>query len=183
MRANFLENEFTTVYLGLGSNLGDRAGNLLLAVRALIEADFCVHKLSAIYETEPIDIESDVNFLNMVAELRVTDVKPTQMMARLLRIEYLLGRGDKTVKKPRTVDLDILFFGEICLGSEFLTLPHPLLHLRKFVLVPMAEIAPTFIHPILDKNITDILANVDDKSEVRRWDPNNGVAHELAAKS
>lgn len=178
-----LENEFTTAYLGLGSNLGDRAGNLLLAVRALIEADFSVHKLSAIYETEPIDIESDLKFLNMVAELRLVNVRPTQMMARLLRIEYMLGRGDKTVKKPRTVDLDILFFGEICMESEFLTLPHPRLTQRKFVLVPMAEIAPAFIHPTLDKNIADILANVDDTSEVIRWDPNNGVAHELAAKS
>lgn len=181
--SNLLENEFTTAYLGLGSNLGDRAGNLLLAVRALIEADFSVHKLSAIYETEPKDIESDVNFLNMVAELHLANVKPTQMMARLLRIEYLLGRGDKTVKKPRTVDLDILFFGEICLESEFLTLPHPRLHLRKFVLVPMAEIAPTFIHPVLDENITDILAKVEDTSDVHRWDPNNGVTNELAAKS
>lgn len=178
-----MENEFTTVYLGLGSNLGDRAGNLLLAVRALVEADFCVHKLSAIYETEPIDIESDVNFLNMVAELRVTNVRASQMMARLLRIEYLLGRGNKTVKKPRTVDLDILFFGEICLKSEFLTLPHPRLHMRKFVLMPMAEIAPTFVHPTLDKSIADILANVDDATDVHRWEPINGVAQELAAKS
>lgn len=181
--ASLVENEFTTTFIGLGSNLGDRAGNLLLAVRALMEASFVIHKLSAIYETEPIDIESDTKFLNMVIEIRVTNVSATQMMARLLRIEYLLGRGDKTTKKPRTVDLDILFFGDTRVESEFLTLPHPRLHLRKFVLVPMAEIAPTFIHPILDKNIADILANIDDTSEVQRWDPNNGVAHELAAKN
>lgn len=180
MRAHLVKNEFTTVYLGLGSNLGDRAGNLLLAVRALVEADFCVHKLSAIYETEPIDIESDVNFLNMVAELHVTNVKASQMMARLLRIEYLLGRGDKSFKKPRTVDLDILFFGENRLKTEFLTVPHPRLHLRKFVLVPLAEIASTFIHPILDKSISDILATVEDSSDVHRWDPNNGFAQEDA---
>lgn len=152
-------------------------------MRAFVEASFVVHKLSAIYETEPIDIESDTNFLNMVAEIRVTNVSATQMMARLLRIEYLLGRGDKTTKKPRTVDLDILFFSDTRLESEFLTLPHPRLHLRKFVLVPLAEIAPTFIHPTLETNIADILANVEDTSDVRRWDPNNGVAHELAAKS
>jgi 2-amino-4-hydroxy-6-hydroxymethyldihydropteridine diphosphokinase len=181
--ASLVESEFTTAYLGLGSNLGDRAGNLLLAARALTEASFVVHKLSAIYETEPIDIKSDTKFLNMVAEIRVTNVSATQMMARLLRIEYLLGRGDKTTKKPRTVDLDILFFGDTQLESEFLTLPHPRLHLRKFVLVPMAEIAPTFIHPLLEKNIAEILANVGDTSHVRRWDPNNGVAHEQAAKS
>ena len=102
----------TIAYIGLGSNLGDRAGNLLLAVRALMEASFCVDKLSAIYETEPLEIESNVNFLNMVAEIHVTNVSASQMMARLLRIEYLLGRRDKTVKKPRTADLDILFFGD-----------------------------------------------------------------------
>jgi 2-amino-4-hydroxy-6-hydroxymethyldihydropteridine diphosphokinase len=178
-----VDAEYTTSYIGLGSNLGDRAGNLLLAVRSLMEASFVVNKLSAIYETEPIDIESDTKFLNMVIEIRVTNVSATQMMARLLRIEYLLGRGDKTEKKPRTVDLDILFFGDTRVESEFLTLPHPRLHLRKFVLVPMAEIAPTFIHPILETNIADILANVEDTSDVYRWDPNNGVAHELAAKS
>ncbi len=169
-----MENEFTTAYLGLGSNLGDRAGNLLLAVRSLMEASFAVHKLSAIYETEPVGIESDTKFLNMVAEIRVTNVSASQMMARLLRIEYLLGRGDKTVKKPRTVDLDILFFGDTRMNDEFLTLPHPRLHLRKFVLVPMAEIAPAFIHPVLEKPIAQILAQVDDNSDVQRWDPNNG---------
>lgn len=168
-----MENDYTIAYLGLGSNLGDRAGNLLLAVRALMEASFAVHKLSAIYETEPVGIESDTNFLNMAAEIRVVNVSAQQMMARLLRIEYLLGRGDKTVKKPRTVDLDILFFGDWRHNDDFLTLPHPRLHLRKFVLVPMAEIAPTFVHPILEKNIEQLLSTVDDTSDVHRWDPNH----------
>lgn len=178
-----MENDFTTAFIGLGSNLGDRAGNLLLAVRAFVEADFCVHRLSAIYETEPVDIESDVTFLNMVAEVRVTNVRPSQMMARLLRIEYLLGRGEKIVKRPRTVDLDILFFGDTCLESEFLTLPHPRVHLRKFALVPMAEIAPTFVHPMIGRTIADILADVEDTSDVHRWNPNSDVQAELAAKS
>ena len=178
-----MENDFTTAFIGLGSNLGDRAGNLLLAVRAFVEADFCVHRLSAIYETEPVDIESDVTFLNMVAEVRVTNVRPSQMMARLLRIEYLLGRGEKIVKRPRTVDLDILFFGDTCSESEFLTLPHPRLHLRKFALIPMAEIAPTFIHPMIGRTIADILADVEDTSDVHRWNPNSDVRAELVAKS
>jgi 2-amino-4-hydroxy-6-hydroxymethyldihydropteridine diphosphokinase len=167
-----MDADYTTSYIGLGSNLGDRAGNLLMAVRALMEASFFVNKLSAIYETEPVDIESNGNFLNMVAEIHVTNVSAAQMMARLLRIEYLLGRRDKSLNKPRTVDLDILFFGDQQVNSEFLTLPHPRLHLRKFVLVPLAEIAPNFVHPILKREIADILAGVDDTSDVRRWDPN-----------
>src|SRR2546423_10409142 len=136
-----METEYTTAYIGLGSNLGDRAGNLVMAIRALMEASFVVHKLSAIYETEPLEIESEIYFLNMAAEIRVNNVSSTQMMARLLRIRYLLGRRDKSEKKPHTVDLDILFFGDQRIESEFLTLPHPRLHLRKFVLCPLAEIA------------------------------------------
>ncbi|MEQ1922096.1 MAG: 2-amino-4-hydroxy-6-hydroxymethyldihydropteridine diphosphokinase [Pyrinomonadaceae bacterium] len=173
----------TIAYIGLGSNLGDRAGNLLLAVRALMEASFFVNKLSAIYETEPLEIESDVNFLNMAAEIHVTNVSASQMMARLLRIEYLLGRRDKTVKKPRTADLDILFFGDQQMTSEFITLPHPRLHLRKFVLVPLNEIAPNFVHPILQTEVGELLAKVDDTSEVKRWNPNFDIARELAANS
>ena len=170
--ANLVDTDFTTAYIGLGSNLGDRAGNLLMAVRALMEASFIVHKLSAIYETEPIEIESDTKFLNMVAEIRVHNVSATQMMARLLRIEYLLGRRDKSLNKPRTVDLDILFFGDVQMESELLTLPHPRLHRRKFVLCPLAEIAPNFVHSLLKMEIGDILARCEDSSDVRRWNPN-----------
>jgi 2-amino-4-hydroxy-6-hydroxymethyldihydropteridine diphosphokinase len=161
----------------MGSNLGDRAGNLLAAVRCLIEADFYVNCLSNIYETEPVDIKSDLDFLNMIAEVQVHDVRPTQMMARLLRVEYVLGRRDKSLKKPRTIDLDLLFFGSEKLESEFLTLPHPRIHLRKFVLVPLAEIAPSLVHPVLHKDIQQLLNESDDLSYVSRWNP-NGAHHE-----
>lgn len=171
-----MDAEYTTAYICLGSNLGDRAGNLALAIRALMEASFVVHKLSAIYETEPLEIESDTYFLNMVAEIRVNNVSASQMMARLLRIEYLLGRRDKSMKKPRTADLDILFFGDQQMESEFLTLPHPRLHLRKFVLCPLAEIAPNFVHPVLKKEIADILAECEDTTDVKRWNPNAATA-------
>lgn len=93
-----MQSEIVTAYIGLGSNLGDRAGNLLFAVRGLIEASFAVVKLSAVYETEPVEIETDLRFLNMVAEIKSEGVTPSQMMARLLRIEYLLGRTDKSLK-------------------------------------------------------------------------------------
>ena len=169
---SYADESTTVAYVGLGSNLGDRAGNLLMAVRGLMEASFVVNKLSGIYETEPVGIDTDKKFLNMVAEIHVTNVSATQMMARLLRVEYLLGRGDKSVKRPRTVDLDILFFGEHRMDTEFLILPHPRLHLRKFVLCPLAEIAPNFVHKILNLEIADILANCEDTSEVKRWNPN-----------
>lgn len=172
-----METDYTIAYIGLGSNLGDRAGNLLMAVRGLMEASFVVHKLSGIYETEPVGIETDKKFLNMVAEIHVTNVTPSQMMARLLRIEYLLGRTDKSLKKPRTIDLDILLFGDTIIDTAFLTLPHPRMHLRRFVLKPLSKIAPNFVHPALNQEIADLLENLDDPSEVKRWQP-NGVGGE-----
>jgi 2-amino-4-hydroxy-6-hydroxymethyldihydropteridine diphosphokinase len=167
-----VNNSQTTAFVALGSNLGDRAGNLLLSVRGLMEASFHVHKLSPIYETEPIGMEYVHKFLNMVAEIHITNISPSQMMARLLRIEYLLGRTDKSLKKPRTVDLDILFFGDVQMNTEFLILPHPRLHRRRFVLQPLSMIAPNFMHPTLNAEIADLLAQCDDHSEVKRWEPN-----------
>ncbi len=173
-----MKTEVITAYVGLGSNLGDRAGNLLLAVRGLMEASFVVCKLSAIYETKPVGVENHAPYLNMVAEIHLTSISPSQMMARMLRIEYLLGRRDKNMKKPRTVDIDLLFYGEIQYDTEFLTLPHPRLHERRFVLVPLAEIAPHLVHPVLNKNIQEILQTVKDDSPVRRWNPNLRLAAE-----
>lgn len=175
-----MDSGVVTSYIGLGSNVGDRAGNLLLAVRGLIEASLCVTKLSAIYETAPVGIESTSPFLNMVAEVRSENVSPSQMMARLLRIEYLLGRTDKSLKRPRTIDLDILFFGNSVIESAFVTIPHPRLHLRRFVLAPMAEIAPNFVHPVFHKSVAAMLAELDDRQHVERWYP--ALANGRAAK-
>ncbi len=172
MKTNCVDNGIVTSYIGLGSNIGDRAGNLLLAVRGLIEASLCVTKLSAIYETAPVDIETTEPFLNMVAEIRSENVSPSQLMARLLRIEYLLGRTDKSLKKPRTIDLDILFFGNAVVDSAFVTIPHPRLHLRRFVLMPLAEIAPDFIHPQIHRPVKSLLTDLGDTQHVVRWHPN-----------
>jgi 2-amino-4-hydroxy-6-hydroxymethyldihydropteridine diphosphokinase len=156
-------------YVGLGSNLGDRAGNLLLAVRGMMEAGFIVTRLSSIYETEPVDVLDQPAFLNMVAELRVHLFSPEQMLARLLRIEYALGRRRETWRGPRTIDLDLLLYGNERSATEFLQLPHPRLHLRRFVLTPLAELAPELLHPTIHQTISQLLAETPDEAEVKRW--------------
>jgi 2-amino-4-hydroxy-6-hydroxymethyldihydropteridine diphosphokinase len=163
--------ENVTVYIGLGSNLGDRAGNLMLAVRGLLEASICIKRLSAIYETEPVGVTEHPSYLNMVAEAGVHNVSPEQIMARMLRVEYLLGRTRDYPKSPRTVDLDLLLFGKERHQTALLTIPHPQMHLRNFVLVPLAEIAPNVVHPVMHKTIREILKTTPDKSIVRRWQP------------
>ena len=157
-------------YVGLGSNLGDRAGYLLLAVRGMLDAGLDVIRLSSIYETEPVEYENQPAFLNLVAELRGSTLpSPEQMMARLLRIEYALGRTRDIRMGPRTIDLDLLFFKDQQLETEFLTLPHPRMALRRFVLVPLNELAPSLIHPVLGKPIGELLTQTKDRSTVTRW--------------
>lgn len=159
-------------YVGLGSNLGDRAGYLLLAVRGMLDAGLDVIRLSSIYETEPVEYENQPAFLNMVAELRGSTLPSAeQMLARLLRIEYALGRTRDIPMGPRTIDLDLLIFGEQQLETEFLTVPHPRLALRRFVLVPLNELVPALVHPVLRKPISELLAQTKDRSTVTRWTP------------
>ena len=157
-------------YVGLGSNLGDRAGYLLLAVRGMLDAGLDVIRLSSIYETEPVEYENQPTFLNMVAEVRGSTLPSAEhMLARLLRIEYALGRKRDIPMGPRTIDLDLLIFKDQQLESEFLAVPHPRLALRRFVLVPLNELVPTLIHPVLGKSITELLAQTKDRSTVTRW--------------
>src|ERR1041385_1837774 len=146
-------------YVGLGSNLGDRAGYLLLAVRGMLDAGFDVIRLSSIYETEPVEYEEQPAFLNLVAELRGSTLpSPEQLLARLLRIEYALGRKRDVPMGPRTIDLDLLIFKNQRVDTEFLTVPHPRLHCRRFVLVPLNELAPNLIHPVFQKPVRELLS-------------------------
>jgi 2-amino-4-hydroxy-6-hydroxymethyldihydropteridine diphosphokinase len=138
----------------------------------MLEAGFTVTRLSSIYETEPVDVTDQPAFLNMVAELRVHTFSPEQTLARLLRIEYALGRRRDIPRGPRTVDLDLLLYGEEQSTTEFLQLPHPRLHERRFVLVPLAELAPELTHPVLHQTINELLKTTRDQAEVRRWESN-----------
>ena len=170
-----MDLEIIKIYIGLGSNLGDRAGNLLLAVRGLMEAGLHVARLSAIYETEPFDAEEHEPYLNMIAEIEATNITPSQILARTLRIEYLLGRRHKFLKAPRTVDLDLLFYGDEKINTEFLQIPHKHAHKRRFVLVPLAELSPHLVHPVENKTVQELLEKVEDFSAVERWNPNKNV--------
>jgi 2-amino-4-hydroxy-6-hydroxymethyldihydropteridine diphosphokinase len=163
---------FLTAYIGLGSNLGDRAGNLTSAVRGLNEAGLDVVRLSSIYETEPFETFPQPAYLNMVAELHSRTLPPPEkVLAHLLEVERSLGRVRETSKGPRSIDLDLLLYGDETRDIEFLKLPHPQLHRRRFVLVPLVELAPVLVHPTLNQTASELLAALDDPSEVKLWQP------------
>jgi 2-amino-4-hydroxy-6-hydroxymethyldihydropteridine diphosphokinase len=155
------------VYLGLGTNLGIREENLKLATEKIKELIGQLVRISSVYETEPWGFTSENKFLNIVAEIE-TDLKPSGLLRRLLMIESMLGRlREGKGYKSRTIDIDILIYGEQVLNMGDLKIPHPRMQERRFVLVPLNEIAPDLIHPVLKKNIRTLLAECTDNSEVR----------------
>jgi 2-amino-4-hydroxy-6-hydroxymethyldihydropteridine diphosphokinase len=143
------------VYLSLGSNVGDREAHLRDAIARLGTAGRVV-AVSSFYETEPVEFIQQPWFLNCVAALE-TSQTPRQLMTSLLRIEQEMGRTRVGKKGPRTIDIDILLFDNEQIVSEELTIPHPAMQQRRFVLQPLAELAPEAVHPVLQKTIRELL--------------------------
>lgn len=143
-----------TVYLSLGSNVGDRSANLQMAIEKLSELG-TVAAVSSFYETEPVGTGPQPWFLNCAVKLE-TEKMPRQLIAAILNMEQSMGRQRRQEKAPRTIDVDILLFGSSIVELTSLTVPHPRLHERRFVLEPLAEIAPDARHPVFKRSIREL---------------------------
>ena len=154
------------VFLGIGTNLGARETNLTNAVGKIADTIGPVTKSSSVYETEPWGFISGNKFLNMVVEVE-TKLTPSGVLGAILMIETLLGRtrGRKQYSS-RIIDIDILLYEDLVIDEISLKIPHPLMHERKFVLVPLCEIAPDIIHPVLGKSILVLLSDCIDRSNI-----------------
>ena len=154
------------VYLGLGSNMGDRPELLRGAGRMLGESAGRIIEASPLYATEPVGFDGGGDFLNMVVCIE-TDLSPSGLMGRILMIESKLGRiRCETRFSSRTIDIDILLYGSEIIDKESVTIPHPQMHLRKFVLIPLNELAPDLVHPVLCKTIKELLDSCPDAGKV-----------------
>ena len=159
------KHQTTTAYIGVGSNLGDRETNLRRAIAMLVETPGMeVRRVSAFLENPAVGGPEDAPpFLNAAVEAHVTTISPDVLMRRLLDIETAMGRIRANRWEPRPIDLDLLLFGDQIIGTDKLIVPHPLMHERRFVLQPLAEIAPEAYHPTLQISIRGLLENLVEK--------------------
>jgi 2-amino-4-hydroxy-6-hydroxymethyldihydropteridine diphosphokinase len=164
------------IYLSLGSNLGDRAANLERAIAALPRAGVQMLRRSSLYETEPLDFLEQPWFLNCVVEAE-TSLMPRQLLHALQGIERAFGNRKLVARGPRIIDLDILFYGASVIRTEEMEIPHPRIAQRRFVLVPLAELAPGLRHPVLGATISELIAAAQDKSTVRLWQSQGSDVH------
>jgi 2-amino-4-hydroxy-6-hydroxymethyldihydropteridine diphosphokinase len=163
----------TLAYLSLGSNVGDREAQLREA-QARLGAAGKIVAISSLYETEPVDFTEQPWFLNCVVAFE-TKQTPEELMTSTLGIEQDMGRRRLQKKGPRTIDIDILLFGEAIADSPEVTIPHPAMHQRRFVLEPLAEIAPSAIHPVFQKTILQLRDTLPAGQAVRRISRSSGA--------
>lgn len=161
------------IYLSLGSNLGDRAANLNRAIDALAGIGVQILRRSSIYETEPVDFHAQPWFLNCVVEAK-TALQPLPLLKALQGIEQGMGSRKLVFRGPRIIDLDILFYESAAIHEKGIEIPHPRLSERRFVLVPLAKLAPHFLHPVMKVTIHELIETTKDKSIVRPWNPKGG---------
>ena len=151
-----------TAYIALGSNLGDRKANLEEAVKCVAAAGIKVVRVSSWLETEPYGVTDQPMFMNGVMQVE-TDKTPLELLRTLLSIELDMGRVRKRHWGERNIDLDLLFYEDVIMTSKELNLPHPDMQNRDFVLIPLAEIAPNLMHPVLHKTIKQLLETLTEK--------------------
>lgn len=163
-------NELVTVYLGLGSNMGNRQGNLDRALDFLSQR-LRIEQVSSIYDTEPIGNIEQPRFLNLVCQV-YTRLAPGELLTLAKGIELKLGRALGKSNAPRPIDIDILFYGNQVFETPDLVIPHPRLAERAFVLTPMAEIAPDLVHPVSSKTIKQLLKEITEVQGVFKWENN-----------
>lgn len=160
-------------YIGLGSNLGKRLKNLEKSVKILESLDSLkVIKKSSVYLTEPVGYENQSWFLNMVIKVK-TDLLPFELLDKLLETEKKMGREKGVKNGPRKIDLDLLFYDDRIINTKRLTLPHPRLHKRRFVLVPLSEISKNKIHPLKKKRISTLLKELKDEKKIKFFKKEN----------